>query len=193
MARRHRVQNRITGKEYKPFRKEDALKGRGEGKAGRNPGLSIKAATEMGFPEPKPTASCECAKQITDRSMHLQPSYLAKRGPITEAFLVHRSHHGAKMNKTSGTSKDAAHKLVRGIMRKARKHYCAEGKIRIVLAGLRGEESIAALTGRSEAIYALAIACRRLCRNTGTGGGPIGRVRNRVRGRDCRCCGPGES
>lgn len=97
------------------------------------------------------------------------------------------------MNKTSGTSKDAAHKLVRGIMRKARKHYCAEGKIRIVLAGLRGEESIAALTGRSEAIYALAIACRRLCRNTGTGGGPIGRVRNRVRGRDCRCCGPGES
>jgi transposase-like protein len=49
------------------------------------------------------------------------------------------------MNKTSGTSKDAADKLVRGIKRKTRKHYSAEEKIRIVLAGLRGEESIAAL------------------------------------------------
>lgn len=49
------------------------------------------------------------------------------------------------MNKKSGTSKDAADKLVRGIKRKTRKHYSAEEKIRIVLAGLRGEESIAAL------------------------------------------------
>jgi transposase len=30
------------------------------------------------------------------------------------------------MNKTSGTSKDAADKLVRGIKRKTRKHYSAE-------------------------------------------------------------------
>ena len=43
------------------------------------------------------------------------------------------------MNKKSGTSKDAADKLVRGIKRKTRKHYSAEEKIRIVLAGLRGE------------------------------------------------------
>ena len=49
------------------------------------------------------------------------------------------------MNKTSGTSKDAADKLVRGIKRKTRKHYSAEEKIRVVLAGLRGEESIFAL------------------------------------------------
>lgn len=43
------------------------------------------------------------------------------------------------MNKRSGTSKEAADKLVRGIKRKTRKHYSAEEKIRIVLAGLRGD------------------------------------------------------
>jgi transposase len=71
-------------------------------------------------------------------------------------FLVHRSQYGAKMNKKSGTSKDVADKLVRGIKRKTRKHYSAEEKIRVVLAGLRGEESIAALCRRegiAEGLY----------------------------------------
>jgi hypothetical protein len=45
----------------------------------------------------------------------------------------------------TGTSKDVADNLVRGIKRKTRKQYSAEEKIRIVLAVLRGEESIAAL------------------------------------------------
>jgi len=60
------------------------------------------------------------------------------------------------MNKKSGTSKDAADRLVRGIRRKTRKHYSAEEKIRVVLAGLRGEESIAALCRRegiAESLY----------------------------------------
>jgi len=52
------------------------------------------------------------------------------------------------MNRKPGTSKDAADKLVRGIKRKTRKQYSAEEKIRIVLAGLRGEVSIAALCPR---------------------------------------------
>ena len=60
------------------------------------------------------------------------------------------------MNKKSGTSKDAADKLFRSIKRKTRKQYSAEEKIRIVLAGLRGEESIAALCRRegiAESLY----------------------------------------
>ena len=60
------------------------------------------------------------------------------------------------MNKKSGTSKDAADKLVRSIKRKTRKQYSTEEKIRIVLAGLRGEESIAALCRRegiAESLY----------------------------------------
>jgi len=60
------------------------------------------------------------------------------------------------MNKKSGQSKAAADKVVKGIRRKTRKHYSAEEKIRIVLAGLRGEESIASLCrqeGISESLY----------------------------------------
>ncbi len=65
------------------------------------------------------------------------------------------------MNKTSETSKDAADKLVSGIKRKTRKHYSAEEKIRIVLAGLRGEESIAALCRRERIAESLYIPGRR--------------------------------
>ena len=60
------------------------------------------------------------------------------------------------MNKKSGTSKAAATKLVKSIRRKTRQTYSAEEKIRIVLAGLRGEESISALCRRegiSESLY----------------------------------------
>ena len=60
------------------------------------------------------------------------------------------------MNKKPTTSKQAADKLVRGIKRKTRKHYSSEEKIRVVLAGLRGEESIAALCRRegiAESLY----------------------------------------
>ncbi len=52
------------------------------------------------------------------------------------------------MSSRSGPLKDVAGKLVRGIKRMIRKHHLAEEKIRVVLAGLRGEESIAALCRR---------------------------------------------
>jgi transposase len=44
--------------------------------------------------------------------------------------------------------KDSAEKAVRDIRRKTRRKFSAEEKIRIVLEGLRGQESIASLCRR---------------------------------------------
>ena len=46
------------------------------------------------------------------------------------------------------TRKSSAEKTVRDIRRATRKHYSSEEKIRIVLEGLRGEESVAELCRR---------------------------------------------
>ncbi len=54
------------------------------------------------------------------------------------------------------STKVPAEKVFRNIRRKTRKQYSAEEKIRIVLEGLRGEESIAALCRRegiAESLY----------------------------------------
>ena len=47
------------------------------------------------------------------------------------------------MRQTSGTRKSPGEKIVKGIKRATRKQYSSEEKIRIVLDGLRGEDSIA--------------------------------------------------
>jgi hypothetical protein len=52
------------------------------------------------------------------------------------------------MRQKSGTEKAPAEQVIKAIRRVARKLYGAEEKIRIVLEGLPGEESIAALCGR---------------------------------------------
>jgi transposase len=60
------------------------------------------------------------------------------------------------MRQKSMSSKDSAEKTVRDIRRRTRKQYSAEEKIRIVLAGLRGEDSIAELCRRegiAEGLY----------------------------------------
>ena len=60
------------------------------------------------------------------------------------------------MTKKPQTSKDAAEKVVKNIFRKTLLTYSAEEKTRIVLAGLRGEESISVLCGRegiAESLY----------------------------------------
>ncbi len=52
------------------------------------------------------------------------------------------------MRQKSGTRTEPAEKVVRDIRRATRKQYSAEEKIRIVLSGLRGEDSIAELCRR---------------------------------------------
>jgi transposase len=49
------------------------------------------------------------------------------------------------MNTKNRTQKDSAEKTVRDIRRATRRNYSAQEKIRIVLEGLRGEDSIAEL------------------------------------------------
>ena len=60
------------------------------------------------------------------------------------------------MRQKAGTRKPSAEKVIKDIRRVTRKQYGAEEKIRIVLDGLRGEESIAALCRRegiAESLY----------------------------------------
>jgi len=52
------------------------------------------------------------------------------------------------MRQRSGPRRSASEKLVKDIQRAIRKQYSAEEKIRIVLDGLRGEDSIAELCRR---------------------------------------------
>src|SRR5881398_207891 len=61
-----------------------------------------------------------------------------------------------KMRAKSSTPKTPAEKVVKDIRRATRKHYSAEDKIRIVLDGLRGEDSIAELCrkeGIAQSLY----------------------------------------
>lgn len=60
------------------------------------------------------------------------------------------------MRQKSGTGKAPAEQVIKDIRRATRKQYTAKEKIRIVLDGLRGEESIAALCRRegiAESLY----------------------------------------
>src|ERR687883_177758 len=53
------------------------------------------------------------------------------------------------MKQTSGPAKHPAETIVKDIRRATRRHFSAEDKIRIVLEGLRGEDSIAELCRRA--------------------------------------------
>lgn len=60
------------------------------------------------------------------------------------------------MRQNSGTRKAPAERVIKDIRRATRRQYSAEERIRIVLEGLRGEESIAALCRRegiAESLY----------------------------------------
>ena len=60
------------------------------------------------------------------------------------------------MRQKSGTGKAPAEQIIKDIRRATRKQYSAEEKIRIVLEGLRGEESIAALCRREGRTWRMA-------------------------------------
>jgi transposase len=70
-------------------------------------------------------------------------------------FIVAQSKE-AKMRQKTGPQTPATDRVIKDIRRATRKHYSAEEKIRIVLEGLRGEDSIAALCRRegiAESLY----------------------------------------
>jgi transposase len=75
---------------------------------------------------------------------------------LTEDFwFIVAPEGGAKMTQKSGPT-ETAEQHVRDIRRATRKKYSAEEKIRIVLAGLRGEYSISELCrreGLAESLY----------------------------------------
>lgn len=63
-------------------------------------------------------------------------------------FLVHFSLYRSADETEIATGEGPAEQVVKNIRRETRRHLSAEGKIRIVLEGLRGEESISELCQR---------------------------------------------
>ena len=66
------------------------------------------------------------------------------------------------MGQKSGPEKEPAEQVIKQIRRVTRRQFSAEEKIRIVLSGLRGEDSIAELC-RREGIVQNAFIARRCC------------------------------
>lgn len=64
------------------------------------------------------------------------------------AFLAHRTHW--QMRQTTGTRTSPGEKIVKDTKRATRKHDTSEKKIRIVLDGLHGEDSISELCCAAE-------------------------------------------
>ena len=59
------------------------------------------------------------------------------------------------MRQRSGPVRSPAEEVVKDIRRATRRHFSAEEKIRVVLEGLRGEESIAELCRREGIVVCL--------------------------------------
>jgi transposase len=64
------------------------------------------------------------------------------------------------MRQKPGPEKVPAEQIVKDIRRATRRHFSAEEKIRVVLEGLRGEESIAELCRRQGIVRRVSYDCR---------------------------------
>src|ERR1700747_2416569 len=75
---------------------------------------------------------------------------MRQKGRVEEGRISGRivAIEGAKMGQKSGSVKEPAKQIVKEIRRVTRRQFSAEEKIRIVLTGLRGEDSIAELCRR---------------------------------------------
>lgn len=71
------------------------------------------------------------------------------------AFLAHRNHRGLEMRQKPGTRQSHGEKVVKDIRRATRKRYSAEERIRIVLDGLKDEDSISELCRREGIVQCL--------------------------------------
>ena len=100
------------------------------------------------------------------------------------------------MRQKSGPVKEPAEKVVKDIRRATRRQFSAEEKIRIVLEGLRGEESIAELCRREGIVQNLyyrwskdflEAGKKRLAGDTARACGRINRAQGRFRNRRV-CC-----
>ena len=75
----------------------------------------------------------------------------------------------------AAAAKPPAERVVRDIRRRTRKQHSAEDKIRVVLEGLRGEESIAALSGARASPRACTTPGRRSSSKPASGASPATR------------------
>nr|WP_272211807.1 transposase [Marinicella sp. W31]MDC2877695.1 transposase [Marinicella sp. W31] len=73
---------------------------------------------------------------------------MAERLASIKGWLIVAHAKEVKMRQKSGQQKSSADKAIKDIRCATRKSYSAEEKIRVVLEGLRGEDSIAALCRR---------------------------------------------
>ena len=93
------------------------------------------------------TFASQIEKRSETRERSLNPTKRKARKRLTST---------RRIEKKTGSQKPAAEHVIKDIRRATRKHHSAEEKIRIVLEGLRGEESIAALCRRegiAESLY----------------------------------------
>ena len=72
------------------------------------------------------------------------------------------------MRQKSTTPISPSERLVKNIRRATRKHYSAEENIRVVLDGLRGEQSIAELCRRARLAAGLRSSCSQQLLEAGT-------------------------